>query len=152
MKKKNYKVDLIQFTFHSWCSSMGLKLGTERDMHLENICGFPFCFSSFLGYTASWIIWMLKIHFRNMRGLETHSQTMFGWLFSVLHCSSSWLLVPVLILKLYTKVSYSFQTESRRFAPFQTRASSSEESPVDANEIFTDLKEKVRNKLGTLLP
>ena len=63
-KKINYRVDLIQFTFHSWCSSMGLKLGTERDMHLENICGFPFCFSSFLGYTTSWIMWMLKIQFQ----------------------------------------------------------------------------------------
>jgi len=46
-RKKNYRVDLIQFSFHSWCSSMGLKLGTERDMHLENMClSFLFLFFS----------------------------------------------------------------------------------------------------------
>ncbi|KAL3572083.1 hypothetical protein D5086_025987 [Populus alba] len=45
-------------------------------------------------------------------------------------------------------------SDSRRFAPFQTRASSSEESPVDANEIFTDLKEKwdaVENKSTVII-
>ncbi|KAF9669033.1 hypothetical protein SADUNF_Sadunf14G0065800 [Salix dunnii] len=45
-------------------------------------------------------------------------------------------------------------SESRRLTPFQTRASSSEESPVDANEIFTDLKEKwdaVENKSTVII-
>lgn len=46
------------------------------------------------------------------------------------------------------------QTESHRFAPLQIRASSSEESSVDANEVFTDLKEKwdaVENKSTVIL-
>ncbi|CAK7348778.1 unnamed protein product [Dovyalis caffra] len=45
-------------------------------------------------------------------------------------------------------------SESRRFAPLQTRASSSEESSLDANEIFTDLKEKwdaVENKSTVII-
>ncbi|KAL9396985.1 hypothetical protein Peur_011238 [Populus x canadensis] len=45
-------------------------------------------------------------------------------------------------------------SESHRFAPLQIRASSSEESSVDANEVFTDLKEKwdaVENKSTVIL-
>ncbi|KAJ0111231.1 protein CURVATURE THYLAKOID 1A, chloroplastic [Pistacia vera] len=44
-------------------------------------------------------------------------------------------------------------SESRRFSSLQTRASS-EESPVDASELFTDLKEKwdaVENKSTVIL-
>ncbi|KAJ6686482.1 MEMBRANE PHOSPHOPROTEIN 14 KDA CHLOROPLAST putative-RELATED [Salix purpurea] len=45
-------------------------------------------------------------------------------------------------------------SESHRFAPLQIRASSSEESSADANEIFTDLKKKwdaVENKSTVIL-
>ncbi|KAF9687884.1 hypothetical protein SADUNF_Sadunf02G0139600 [Salix dunnii] len=45
-------------------------------------------------------------------------------------------------------------SESHRFAPLQIRASSSEESSGDANEIFTDLKKKwdaVENKSTVIL-
>lgn len=43
---------------------------------------------------------------------------------------------------------FSFQLESRRFPLLQVRASSSEEtSTVDADELFSDLKEKVRIKI-----
>lgn len=51
------------------------------------------------------------------------------------------------------KLAASFcQTEARRFPLLQIKASSSEESStVDAGELFTDLKAKVRNKARPLL-
>ncbi|TXG62978.1 hypothetical protein EZV62_009972 [Acer yangbiense] len=56
----------------------------------------------------------------------------------------------ILILNEYA----AFQTESRRFSSVQIRASSSEETSLDANELFEDLKEKwdaVENKSTVLL-
>ncbi|XP_044502698.1 protein CURVATURE THYLAKOID 1A, chloroplastic-like isoform X1 [Mangifera indica] len=57
------------------------------------------------------------------------------------------------LLSLYYRYVFASQIGSRRFSSLQTRASS-EESPVDAGELFTDLKEKwdaVENKSTVIL-
>ncbi|KAK4746465.1 hypothetical protein SAY87_012777 [Trapa incisa] len=49
---------------------------------------------------------------------------------------------------------FLFSEASPRFASLRTKASSSEESPIDANELFTDLKEKwdsLENKSTVIL-
>ncbi|XP_044492329.1 protein CURVATURE THYLAKOID 1A, chloroplastic-like [Mangifera indica] len=67
-------------------------------------------------------------------------------------CSTLPFLPPRLSLSSFSSSS-KHVSESQRFSSLQTRASS-EESPVDANELFADLKEKwdaVENKSTVIL-
>ncbi|KAH7578010.1 hypothetical protein ACOSP7_000889 [Xanthoceras sorbifolium] len=70
-------------------------------------------------------------------------------------CSTLPYLPPRLSTSSFSSNSIRQVSESRRFSSVQTRASSSsEETSLDANEIFTDLKEKwdaVENKSTVLL-
>ncbi|KAK2650136.1 hypothetical protein Ddye_017625 [Dipteronia dyeriana] len=69
-------------------------------------------------------------------------------------CSVLSYLPPRLPTSSFSSNSIKQVSESRRFSSVQTRASSSEETSLDANELFTDLKEKwdgVENKSTVLL-
>ncbi|KAK3194682.1 hypothetical protein Dsin_025992 [Dipteronia sinensis] len=69
-------------------------------------------------------------------------------------CSALPNLPPRLPTSSFSSISIKQVSESRRFSSVQIRASSSEETSLDANELFTDLKEKwdgVENKSTVLL-